>query len=515
MRRAATLNFFLAATALARFGMAEPPAADQAPAPKALPARTLRLPDLKIGIVYAHPQESTANKGWRQLGPAKGMVVIPAGHEAKLEINLCGDIHVHSTIYPTGMQVIEGSEWAKIGGGAPMDALACLGAFGADDIQELNLSAPNLGVDDLAPLAKLAGLKSLSIESELIRGNALAHLNGLSNLESLAIESRIDSIGLDRLNPPSSLKSIYLPTEGREDLVAILDRAPWVEAVRLPDAVGDAGMIHLRGLRNLRTLDLSRQEKITDAGLASLSELATLESLWLPPRATDAGLAALARLDRLQRLDLPRGITDAGIVHLKELKKLQSLEMREGQVSGVGLRILAALPNLRSMHLADCRIEPEDLDALKGATALRSLDLANNPIGDEGLRRLAGLESLEHIKLTHTGVTSEGLVYLRGMKGLKLLWLWGNPIFDGGLERLTGLKELRFVNLGTTQITDQGAQRLLALPALHCAILPPQISAALLAQFAAKLPGCRITIDPPSIGLPTAPAPVPRLKPIS
>ncbi len=90
--------------------------------------------------------------------------------------------------------------------------------------------------------------------------------------------------------------------------------------------ITDAGVEHLKGLTNLRTLKLNGTE-ITDAGLVHLKGLTSLESLRLPgTEISDAGLEHLKALTSLEGLWLhDTEITDAGLVHLKGLTSLRGL----------------------------------------------------------------------------------------------------------------------------------------------------------------------------------------------
>ena len=75
----------------------------------------------------------------------------------------------------------------------------------------------------------------------------------------------------------------------------------------------------MRALTELRSLDL-RGTKISDAGLAGISELATLHSLNLAyTKVSDGGLDNLKRLTNLQLLYLHKtDVTDAGVNKLKK-----------------------------------------------------------------------------------------------------------------------------------------------------------------------------------------------------
>ena len=59
--------------------------------------------------------------------------------------------------------------------------------------------------------------------------------------------------------------------------------------------ITDAGLVHLKGLTRLQTLDLLSTQ-ITDAGLVHLKGLTNLRSLWLDgTKITDAGIADLKK----------------------------------------------------------------------------------------------------------------------------------------------------------------------------------------------------------------------------
>ena len=82
--------------------------------------------------------------------------------------------------------------------------------------------------------------------------------------------------------------------------------------------ITDAGLVHLKGLTNLQTLNL-RFTKVTDVGLEHLKGLTELQTLSLPGRITDAGLVHLKGLTNLQTLDLiGNNVTAAGVADLQK-----------------------------------------------------------------------------------------------------------------------------------------------------------------------------------------------------
>jgi Leucine-rich repeat (LRR) protein len=89
--------------------------------------------------------------------------------------------------------------------------------------------------------------------------------------------------------------------------------------------VTDAGIAHIRNLKNLSRLHLERT-RITDVGLSSLS-----------------GLTELVYLNLYGTT-----VTDAGLDHLHPLKKLKQLYLSETRTTEEGrLKLQTALPNVR------------------------------------------------------------------------------------------------------------------------------------------------------------------------
>lgn len=120
---------------------------------------------------------------------------------------------------------------------------------------------------------------------------------------------------------------------------------PWLACnAGLNKSFGDAGLAKLAPLKaNLRWLDLGGT-KVTDAGLAPVSEQRNLTRLHLERTAiTDAGLACVAKLHNLEYLNLyGTGVTDAGLQRLRRLAKLQKLYLWQTKVTSDAAKALAA-----------------------------------------------------------------------------------------------------------------------------------------------------------------------------
>ena len=94
--------------------------------------------------------------------------------------------------------------------------------------------------------------------------------------------------------------------------------------------------------------------KVTDAGLEHLKGLKQLRALYLwDTHITDAGLKHLKGFKQLQALYLnSTQVTDAGLEHLKGLKQLTILDLGHTQVTDAGVKDLqkALSPEARIVH---------------------------------------------------------------------------------------------------------------------------------------------------------------------
>ena len=134
----------------------------------------------------------------------------------------------------------------------------------------------------------------------------------------------------------------------RDELLEHVEGLNHLQVLNIPcSEVSDAGLKHLRGMTQLKSLSLYGDGDVTDAGLDDLKGLTQLQKLKLGyTQITDAGLPKLAGLTELQSLDLSSTrVTDAGLTHLTGLTQLHSLDLSFTHVTDQGIRHLQkALP---------------------------------------------------------------------------------------------------------------------------------------------------------------------------
>lgn len=102
--------------------------------------------------------------------------------------------------------------------------------------------------------------------------------------------------------------------------------------------------------RQLRELDVSHNQRVTDASLKIIGGLKGLRDLNLSyTKISDAGLEHLAPLPKLERLLLLQtSVSDAGVRHLVALRQLTYLAFNGTKITAKGREMLKkGLPKVR------------------------------------------------------------------------------------------------------------------------------------------------------------------------
>jgi hypothetical protein len=223
---------------------------------------------------------------------------------------------------------------------------------GDDEIKAIRMTKATLTDEGLAPLAGLAGLKSLNLDYTRVTDAGLEHIESLTNLEVLEMEGTlVRGPGLVHLRGMQSLQMLDLRRNSIDDAALVhLNGLGSLKVLQLAHTrVTGSGFASLAGLQQLETL-LLVQAPVNDAGLADLASMTHLKEVNLEgTEVTDAGLPHIARVASLVTLDLRRTrVTDAGLVHLRSLKKLQAVYLFGTQVTAGGAAELERqLPDAR------------------------------------------------------------------------------------------------------------------------------------------------------------------------
>jgi hypothetical protein len=188
------------------------------------------------------------------------------------------------------------------------------------------------------------------------------------------------------------------------------------------------GLANFKGLPQLKQLTLHDCKHFSDAGIASLAGLPALEELFMKATPlSEGGARRLGQIHTLRRLSLgaqyapdtpPSAgqLTDAGMAALGGLTTLETLDLAGGcrAVSDAGLAGLEGLTKLTQLRLGPCpRVTGAGLSNLKGLTKLEDLNLDNAAVADKDLGQLEPLQSLTSLSLKNTKVTKAGIGKLK------------------------------------------------------------------------------------------------------
>lgn len=170
-------------------------------------------------------------------------------------------------------------------------------------------------------------------------------------------------------------------------------------------------------------------------------------------------LADLPSLERIELADMKA--TPAGLKCIEKIAELESLEIDNVDFSDTGLGFLEKLGQLRELCILNTQIADAELSHLNGLTQLRSLYMEGNGVTDAGLQHLKGLTHLEKFILHEQQITGAGLQCIQEMAQLRDLNLSLCPnIGDEVLPHLHNLTQIQKLNLWTAKITDSGLKHL-------------------------------------------------------
>ena len=363
----------------------------------------------------------------------------------------------------------------------------------ADDVILLNLQSTGVTEAGLKELKDLKNLQTLSLSRAQVTVDGLKELKGLTKLRTLNLEYPVTDGALRSLREVGLLHA--LPVAKAEGAGRPAGPADVVRLNLNGNEVTAAGLKELKGLTNLRTLDLIGT-RVTDVG--ELKDLTNLQTLSVTNnQGTMSGLKELKGLTKLRTLNVavtdealrslreagllhalsqaqaeggkrPTGpddviflnlagtsVTDVGLKELKNLKNLQTLILTGTQVTDVGLKELKDLKKLQTLSLP-FPVTDGLLRSLREVGLLHTLPCAQA----EGGKRPASADDVILLYLPPRYVTDVGLKQLKDLKNLQTLSLVSANVTDVGLNELKDLTNLRTLDLRGTKVTDAGLKEL-------------------------------------------------------
>ncbi|MCX5643281.1 MAG: hypothetical protein NTZ17_01145 [Phycisphaerae bacterium] len=413
---------------------------------------------------------------WESVGVARGDVTVPANRDIALRILL----------KPKSSELVHPNLRDRCF--ADPDDLSGLSGLEPNDLGMLFVGS--LGERTYAdervvkPLSRLTGLKMLRLNRTGVTNKGMEYLRSLRSLQSLELtEAGVGDAGW-----------------------AVLKDLPALEYLDLGPTVTDAGLRHLGQLPNLRWLRI-QTGRIWGPGLAELAHLPRLErlclwgssdisdrhiqyleglthlkslTLWgVADPLTDASVASLSKLESLEELyfivTAPK-FTSAGIARLKSLKNLKKVDLSYVRLDEAGLRHLAAMPSLTTIN-GGLPLTAATAKTLASFQNLKALDVfLQDRTAPGAVSSLFALTSLEELNFTGNVVgvrlSDDNLAGLESLSRLKRLHLWGDDVTDRSTAAVSKLKELESLNLWA-DVSKRGLNQLNGLTQLRTLSVMP------------------------------------------
>jgi hypothetical protein len=251
----------------------------------------------------------------------------------------------------------DGPAWAK--------ELRNFKVFDMFDVPTGVTLGPDADDDDVRGISHLRKIVSANCSSAKVHGTALGELTQLKRLE-------INALG-DEPDPWAFLSGLR----------ALEDLQVWRNDRSKPiPPITDRALEAIAPLTELRELHLVQDyayygsaAKITAGGLAKLSGLHALRSLWLGGAPVDdAGVGQIARLPAIVDLWLQyTNITDECAGSLATMRCLITLNISHTRIGDEALRHILPLPNLQLIFLSDTRVTKNGAELLVGRPELKAV----------------------------------------------------------------------------------------------------------------------------------------------
>lgn len=158
----------------------------------------------------------------------------------------------------------------------------------------------------------------------------------------------------------------------------------------------------------------------------------------------------------LKQVSLARNhrVVDDHLEPLSQIGTLETINLTETEVTDAGVRLLARLPKLKTLRLAETGLDGSCFASFS-RVSLTKLILNEAPISGEGLRSISRIKSLEWLDLNLVSLPAAEITHLRHCSNLRALGFWGVPELDShDLSWLPELRQLQSLSLGNSSVDD-------------------------------------------------------------
>ena len=227
---------------------------------------------------------------------------------------------------------------------------------------------------------------------------------------------------------------------------------------RKDDPYDAAFFVHVGHLSTLESLNII-STKFNDDWVAPIGKLTNLKTLRLTNngKLTDAGMAQLAGLKNLENFSfVGTQMTGKAYARFEGFTKLTRVSHRGSSIDDEGLRQLCDhLPNLESLSLAHAKFTDAGAPHLAKLTKLKGLELGTSKATPQALKHIAKLP-LEYLQLGEGFESGAAIAFIKDIATLRRLTLTNaQGITDTDLQGLAGLTQLTHLEIGKMPLPDE------------------------------------------------------------
>jgi hypothetical protein len=231
--------------------------------------------------------------------------------------------------------------------------------------------------------------------------------------------------------------------------------AEWV-ADQLYEFTGwETGRNIVGQFRPVSGLDIRRSTLASDDWQAILACRDIKKLYLMHTNVSDAQIATLSQLSSLETLLLDEAKVGTGCRNLRSLTRLKGLVVSETNISDDDLLAIGGLPALEYLGLSRTSLTDKCAPFFGHCPRLTTLPVNDTHVGDRVVAELTKCSALESLNLTRTQVTDAAAGDLLAITSLSELTVKFSRISDVGISRLAEKRNLRQLVVDASQVTPR------------------------------------------------------------
>lgn len=217
----------------------------------------------------------------------------------------------------------------------------------------------------------------------------------------------------------------------------------------------------------IATFKTTAAPEMSDALLGSVANLPERreeieEILAGGSQVSDQGLKVLTALPNLRTLDVQgTKVTNEGVASIAKITSLESLRFTGQQLKDDGAAELANMPNLRKLYIDNVVLSPTGWAAIGRIPSLEVLHIGHSSISDAAMPLLCEAQNLKELMLHHSPVSDVGISYIGKLPNLQKLEIAACSIGGEGLLKAqtgSGLSQLKSLGVWGCRLNERGGQ---------------------------------------------------------